>query len=666
MSELVLQASDDLVARLSHEQDPVRAVVELIWNAIDAEANSIAVALERDRTDAISAVRVVDDGHGISSDEVEATFGRIGGSWKQHCQKTKNGLRQLHGKLGEGRLRAFALGSAVTWRSVSENTAGERQEVTISGTGRTRDRFRWNVIPASASPTGTTVIATNEEQRSLGALQADTALPTLRSHFAPIMLNDTNLAITYDAITLDPAQEIEHETSTTARFGDTGEREANVRIIEWRSGTHRAIYFGPDGIHFPFEESGSQVERQFSYSAYVSWDGLGPDELALLGLGDMAPEPVGQLWKSARTAIRDHFASRRREQRREQIDQWKESGIYPYQGEPTNEPEKAERAVFDVVSGTLVSHISRTKKDARLTLALLRDSIRHDPDQLTTILHEVVSLSEADRDTLTRLLSETTLSAIIRSANLVASRHKFLAGLEHLLFDPTDAGTVGERDHLHKILEHELWVFGEAYHLMNSERGLTQLARTHLKLEGLPTNDLTAVKRWDGSSGRVDLHLAAQYKEHDHIRHLVVELKAPGITLSQLELNQVEGYVNTVRTNAAFASEKSSWDFILVATDFDELVDDRIQADYRDTGQFLAPSAKAGRPRVRAFVRRWRDVIDENKRRLEFMTTALEHDPSITEGLEYVRHEYKDLLPPSLTDTGNDADDHTESQAAAQ
>ncbi|MBI3227850.1 MAG: ATP-binding protein [Mycolicibacterium cosmeticum] len=134
MSELALQASDELVARLAHERDAVRAVVELIWNAIDAEANSITVSLERDVAEAISVLRVVDDGHGISSDEVGATFGRIGGSWKQHSQKKKNGLRQLHGKLGEGRLRAFALGSAVTWASISDNTASERQEVTISGT----------------------------------------------------------------------------------------------------------------------------------------------------------------------------------------------------------------------------------------------------------------------------------------------------------------------------------------------------------------------------------------------------------------------------------------------------------------------------------------------------------------------------------------------------
>lgn len=80
MSELVLQASDDLVARLAHERDAVRAVVELIWNGIDAEAAAVTVELRRDVADAIASVVVTDDGHGISSDEVETTFGRIGGS----------------------------------------------------------------------------------------------------------------------------------------------------------------------------------------------------------------------------------------------------------------------------------------------------------------------------------------------------------------------------------------------------------------------------------------------------------------------------------------------------------------------------------------------------------------------------------------------------------
>ena len=38
MAELVLQASDGHVARLAAERNLVRPVVELTWNAIDAES----------------------------------------------------------------------------------------------------------------------------------------------------------------------------------------------------------------------------------------------------------------------------------------------------------------------------------------------------------------------------------------------------------------------------------------------------------------------------------------------------------------------------------------------------------------------------------------------------------------------------------------------------
>ncbi len=656
MEDLVLTASDDHVARLAHEGDPVRAIIELIWNAVDAEATNVVVTMERSSMDAIDQVRVEDDGHGINSDEVASTFGRIGGSWKSLSEKSKNGKRYLHGQLGEGRLRAFALGSRVSWVSISDNAIEQREQITITGSRSNRDRFRWEATPSTAASTGTVVTAHNDEQRSLSALEADDVLPTLRSHFAPLLLNDQSLTIAYDGSALDPSQEVVNDTTSPLPFGENSENEAILRIIEWRSGKHRAVSFGSDADHFPFETSGTAFENQFTYSAYVTWDKLGIDELAALGLGDMAPDPVGELWTAAREAVRDHFNARRRERRREQVEHWKETGVYPYKSEPANETERAERAVFDVVSGTLVPHISKTKKQAQLTLELLRDAIRHDPGKLTTILHEVVALNDADRDTLTKLLSETTLSAIIRSANVVASRHKFLVALEHLLFDPDDSGKVGERDHLHKVLEHELWVFGESYHLMSTERSLTELLRNHLKLDGLPTKDIETVRRWDGKTGRTDLHLAAKNKEHDRIRHLVVELKAPGITASRKELDQVEDYANAILSTAAFTGDRTSWDLILVVTDYDDLVRRRIKGDDFEIGLFFDPQKEQGRPLVRAHVRRWRDVIDENKRRLEFMTNALEHDPSITEGLQYVRTEYEDLLPEELratTETAN-------------
>jgi hypothetical protein len=303
----------------------------------------------------------------------------------------------------------------------------------------------------------------------------------------------------------------------------------------------------------------------------------------------------------------------------------------------------------------LVPHISSSKKDARLILALLRNALRHDPDKLTTIIHEVAALNESDRETLTRLLGETTLSSIIRSTDLVTSRSKLLMGLEHLLFDPDDSDKVGERDHLHRILERELWVFGESYHLMSSERGLTELLRNHLRLQGLPDGDIPTVRRWDGRTGRTDLHLAARFREHDRISHLIVELKAPEVTAGRSEIDQIEDYANTVHENRAFASGSSAWDVILVVTDYDTVVRNRLENN-RDDGRVKEIQAELDKPRVTYFVRRWRDIIDENRRRLDFVTSVLEHDPSLSEGLRYIQTEYKDFLPDDVGATIGDED----------
>lgn len=644
VQDLPLSAGGDLVSRLARERDPVRAIVELIWNAIDAEAETVRVLMSRSKLGGVESVAVEDDGHGITSDEVQSTFGRIGGSWKALQARSKNDKRGLHGRFGEGRLRAFALGSRVTWISESANAVGRRERVVIEGVKERAEPFAWDVSPSEVQRPGTVVTVVNEQDRALGVLLSPDALATLTSNFAPVLLNDEHLTVDFDGVRLDPSSGISSDTTLVARLDDGSKEPISIRIIEWRAGKHRVIYFGRDAERFVVEASGADLEGQASFSAYVTWAGFDLDSLAELGLGDMAPDPVGAVWRATKAAIREHFASRRRARRREQIDEWKTEGVYPYTSEPTTDAAKAERAVFDIVSSALVPQIPRRKDGAQLALTLLRDALRTDPENLGLLINEFVALNENDRRALKQLLTETSLAGVIRAANLVTSRSKFLAGLEDLLFG-APSKEIGERDHLHKILEHELWIFGEEYHFMNSERGLTQVLRTHLKLEGLPDNKVEPVKRWDGKSGRVDLHLAAKGQEHDRTRHLVIELKAPGLTAGRKERDQIEDYVNVVITEPAFASDSASWDFILVVTDYDELLGNAIIGPNREIGLVLEPPKRSGHPLARAYVRRWRELIDENKRRLAFVTSSLEFDPSVTEGLAFIREQYAEMLP---------------------
>lgn len=652
MDELRLVADDDHVERLAHEKDPVRAIVELIWNAIDAEASEIAVTFERDETlGSIVKTMVADTGHGVDRDELQTTFGRIGGSWKRRATTSKNGKRGLHGELGEGRLRAFALGNRVTWSSRSVDASGTRWRIDITGTTSRRNVFTSEEAHADESTeSGTVVTAWNETQRSLSILESPKTRSTLLSHFAPILLNDGDLRITYDNNVLDPSDEIANKNDIPLSFTDDSgtTHDAMLRIIEWKSVKHRAIYYGRDSEHFVYKESANDIESHFRYSAYVTWSGLDHESVSILALGDMAGGATGALWQAAREGIRSHFGDVRRARRREQLAAWKSDNVYPYPDDPKTDTEKAERAIFDVVAGTLSPQIGKARDTAKVTLTLLKSALRQDPEKLGTLFQEVASLNQHDRNTLTELLGETTLPGIIRAANVVTSRNKFLIGLENLLFPAAGTASIGERESLHPMLEHELWIFGEKYHLMSSERGLTQLLRNHLRLQGLPTKGVKPVKQPDGRSGRVDLHLAAKMEEFDVARHLIVELKAPGVDLRRKEIEQVEDYANTILDNQAFASENSSWDLILVGTRYDSYVERRMTREGRALGEVYAPDPTPGKPTVRVFVRRWRDILNENRSRLRLLTDSLEHDPSLEDGLNYIRREHADLLPEAF------------------
>jgi signal transduction histidine kinase len=76
-----VEVQDDHLNRISQVRKPVLAVAELIWNAVDADADHVSVFLEDDQLgDGIGAIQVVDDGHGIPHADAEGLFSRLGGS----------------------------------------------------------------------------------------------------------------------------------------------------------------------------------------------------------------------------------------------------------------------------------------------------------------------------------------------------------------------------------------------------------------------------------------------------------------------------------------------------------------------------------------------------------------------------------------------------------
>jgi hypothetical protein len=212
-----------------------------------------------------------------------------------------------------------------------------------------------------------------------------------------------------------------------------------------------------------------------------------------------------------------------------------------------------------------------------LHLRMLRHAIERSPTELQRILDEVLRLPKRKQKKLAVLLDETDLSAIISAATMIADRLKFLQGLQIILFDHEAKGRLKERSQLHKILETNTWIFGEEYNLWARDRELMTVLKTHKeKLDPALIID-EPVKPLTRKRGIVDLMLSRKRHRADDYEHVVIELKAPKVTLTSKELTQIKDYALSVSRDPRYHRVAGvRWHFWLVSDKYDDFVQSEI------------------------------------------------------------------------------------------
>jgi hypothetical protein len=237
-----------------------------------------------------------------------------------------------------------------------------------------------------------------------------------------------------------------------------------------------------------------------------------------------------ELIAAVREQIKGHFRTREAQRRAEQVQKWKANGDYPYPHDPQTEAERAERATFDYVATTIARKIPKSQIGRRTTLALLKVAVTNEPSSVPRILDELMPLPRREQDDLARLLVRTPMSKLIEANTILASRRDFLAAFREMAFGTATSKFVKERKELHKILEKDLWVFGDEYTLLTSDRSLDEVLARHIAVlrPASPRRKRsgTTVRRADGSRGIVDLMLSQQRRGVDRREHLVDELNA--------------------------------------------------------------------------------------------------------------------------------------------
>ncbi|MEM9200769.1 MAG: ATP-binding protein [Actinomycetota bacterium] len=637
VEKIRVRVAADQFEKLARPTRPVRAVEELIWNSLDAEADHVSVVLGLGDLGAVETVNVIDNGHGMTYSDAKEGFSDLGGSWKKGRKRTRNGKRSLHGKDGEGRFRAFALGRRATWSSFADDGLGDLLHVTVTGSVSDEEFAIEEPKPAPAGSAPGTEVTTTLAREHVGQLLRDDAPTKLVTRLAAFLTAYPHVRVVYNAepLSVDSILVDKFETELSVELdGRFGAPALTVMVWDQRV-PPSIILCDEDGVAMHETTDDLPKTDATSYTAYVRWEGFGDHEQQLL-LGELDHQTIGPILRAARGVIESYLDRRENAERAALIDEWRAARIYPYEDEPATAIQRAERQVFDAVAVTAAQSMKGDSRSTKLSLRLLKEALETDPGSLHAVLEDVLDLTPDQLDDFALLLKRTPLASVISTTKLVTDRLEFLDELEAILFDEESRNRLLERTQLHKILEDRVWTFGEEFSLAVSDRGLTKVLEKHRKLLGEDAPADGPVKDADGHTRIVDLFLSKAVADPEGRRHLVVELKRPKVKLTMEECAQVLNYADAIAKDERFSDESVRWDFVLLGNQMDDSVKATAHQSGRERGLFAAPDGA----HYRVWVKLWSEVLEDNRQRLHFYRDHLSYEPAEDIGFEDTIEKY--------------------------
>lgn len=648
MKTITVEVQADHLQSLARIKRPLTAVAELIWNGLDADAEEVQVVFQKNDIEGLTRVLVRDDGHGLPYEEAEAAFQNLGGSWKRSAQKTRKKGRILHGQLGKGRFKVFAIGSSVIWNT-RYATNGHYSEYAISGSSSNIGTFTISDLKdAEHRRSGTEVEVSLS--KNFVSLVSDDARREVAEEFALYLLQYPEIKLVYGGERIDPStlfKAVEHYDLGTVEFASGESTTATLSVIEWGRTTDRALFLCDEsGVALHKIPVGIQAPG-FDFTAYLKSPLVRQlDASGSLILEEIDPE-LNAIIETARSKLREHFRQRAAEQSVEVVRSWKSEKIYPYEGEPKNIIEEAERQVFDVVALNLNSYLPdferSEKKSKKLSLQLIRQALERDPGELQLILEDVLSLPAEKKKDLAELLRKTSLAAVINASKVVANRLDFLRGLETLVFEKEIKQSLLERRQLHRIVANETWIFGEQFNISVDDESLDEVLAKHLALMGRSAVNEDAVLREDDSVGIVDLMLSKSIPQPNvsEREHLVIELKRPTQKIDLGVQNQILSYAEAVCRDERFRDTATRWHFWAVSNEMDNSVSKLANQRNRPAG-LLYEDAQT---QVFVWAKTWGQIIHDCKARLDFFQQRLAYQADRDSGLRYLNAVHEKYLP---------------------
>jgi uncharacterized protein (UPF0335 family) len=283
------------------------------------------------------------------------------------------------------------------------------------------------------------------------------------------------------------------------------------------------------------------------------------------------------------------------------------------------------------------------KSDIRkVVYPLIDKAISH--GELTSIIEEILTLKDDGISKFKSLINKSKLEEIIHFTDEVGRKSQFLDVLNDIVYGEP-AKLIKERSQLHKIIEKQLWLFGEQYNHSptlfsdkNLENNLTKLRQKWFDYE-LTKDDENLVEIDDEKIRDItDLFFFNErILDNDEREVMIVELKRPSCRIGQKELAQLDRYRFDIEETGAYP-QNVVFKILLISSDYTRFAKSQIGTEDL-TKPFLYKRSKT--KNIETYVMLWSDLIHNNKKKLSYMGNVLKTED--VDAKELLQKEYPNL-----------------------
>lgn len=282
----------------------------------------------------------------------------------------------------------------------------------------------------------------------------------------------------------------------------------------------------------------------------------------------------------------------------------------------------------------------------KIIYPLIDKAISH--GELIAILEEILTLNGNTIKKFKSMVEKSKLEEIIHFTDEVARKTQFLEFLHKIVYEEP-AKHVKERCELHKLVEKQLWLFGEQFtHApmlfsdKNLANNLVKLREKWFGFEYSKEDDNLIEFEDEKIRDITDLFFFNErITDNEQREVMIVELKRPSCRISQKELGQVDRYLFDIEEIGCIPKDVI-FKIFLISTDFTKYAKSKI-GNLDKTKPNLYASSKDRN--IEIYILKWSDILHSNRKKLSYLGNALKTED--IDAKEMVQKEY-----PSLDLTG--------------